>query len=114
MLSRRVDNMLETATIAAVVLVGVYFIGKKLVAEAPGAINEARKQVGAAIGETLFDWFHPSPGQLVTLTFKFPDGTYGAVNSDEVDANGYFTYWRDGSRWRLAVAQSGNRVAVPA
>lgn len=110
-MSRRVDDYAKTAIIAAVVVGGVYLISRSAIP----SIDRKRQEIGHAIGEKLFDWFNPSTAQISeTIGFKFPDGTYGAVNADEINLLGYFNYWKDGSRWRIAVAESGNRFAVPA
>lgn len=107
----RVDDYAKTAIIAAVVIGGVYLISRSAIP----SLDRKRQEIGHAIGETLFDWLNPSTLELSeTIGFQFPDGTYGAVNADELSFLGFFYYWKDGSRWRIAISESGKRFAVPA
>jgi len=109
------NDMVNTAIFAAVIVGGLYFVGRKLAGDTVATIEEKRQIIGAAIGETIFGWFHPdSDSPLDTYFVTFPDGTNRSVNAETIDDDGYFTYWRDGSKWRVAVAESGRRVAVPA
>lgn len=104
----------DTLIVAVVAAAAVYFVGKKLASETFTGIDEARKAVGGAIGKSIYEWFHPTPADaLLTFMFTFPDGSRGSVNGEVLAPDGSFTYWRDGTRWRLAKGSDGVNYAVP-
>lgn len=72
---------------------------------APQAIGE---KLGGALADLTLDDFDD-----VTYVFTFVDtGVKGAVNSGDVNSQGFFDYWRDGKRYQLKKDSSGNKVAI--
>lgn len=99
-----------------VALGGVAYVVYQFVSTASAA-KDALNSVGSAIGTGLYEVFHPSDGQRVvspTISFRFPDGTVGAVEAVDVDKDGRFTYFRTGRRYQLMKKAGDTKTyAVP-
>jgi hypothetical protein len=81
------------------------------------ALGGAPSSLGSTIGLALYDLTHKDYANAVTYTFTFRDGPnagkFGAVNSDEVDADtGVFAYFRDGAKYRLKKDSAGKYYAT--
>jgi hypothetical protein len=99
--------------LGAVIVIGfLYYLARKTVSDAAGAINDARLNVGGVIGETIYEWFHP-PSNIPDIHYAvlFPDGARHAIHATQIDSSGRFSY--GGRKWRIGINQSGIRVAVP-
>ena len=70
--------------------------------------------LGQWIGDKAFNVFNP-PKNRDNLTYMviFPDGSKKAVSGERLDDKGYFTY-SDGKRYRMAVNQANQQVAIAA
>lgn len=109
------------AVAAASAVAVLYWLGKRSATAAVANLEAKREALVSSIGETVHDWFYP---QYRRPMYSYPvyfsgstgphEGRIGAVNSEEIDDEGYFTYWRDGSRWRIAGTTSGKLIAIPA
>lgn len=75
------------------------------------AIPQALTDAGEAVGGTLFDWLNPGAGgAAVTYIVNWAGGVKHAVNSNQVDSNGLFTY--NGVQFKLMNDAAGNHWAV--
>lgn len=74
----------------------------------------ALSSVGSKIGTTLYDWTHDDgDAKMFTYSFTFvATGAKGAVNSEDIDSRGVFTYFRDGKKYQLKTDAQGNRFAT--
>lgn len=99
--------------------VAAYFVYRTLTKAADIAgnaletVDTVRENVGAKIGETVFNWFNPADSSPdIYIGVRFPDGITHAISVRDIDANGYFrgnpaVYpWYDGRRYRIK--SSGN------
>lgn len=77
-------------------------------------LGGAPSALGSAIGSKLYDIIGSDPDESYYLdyTFKFANGTGGAINSGKVAPDWSFTY-KDGKRYKLQQDASGKRFAVP-
>lgn len=104
---------LAVAAIAGVLTLA--WLSKRSLEKSAEQLNTARLAIAESIGETVYDWFYPKYRKpMYSYPVIFPSGKIGAVNSEEIDPDGFFTYWKDNSRWRIAGTESGKLIAVPA
>lgn len=138
--SQALDNALPLAIGAAVIVGVVYYLGRKTISDSAdavggivsgnnavtrGTVYEGTGTLGtigaatdavsggvlSAVGEKISSWFTPTQtGADLYFRTIFPDASVGAVPSNSIDAQGYFTY--KGGRYRMGFNASGYRVAV--
>jgi len=106
----------------AAVIAGAFVISK-LFNIGKGA-SEVLTATGEAIGGKLYELFNPATeGETLFYTVKFPDGTFHAVASSFVDADGFFVNKNlapqnpgDGKRYRIVIDKGAtvgaNKIAV--
>ncbi len=67
-------------------------------------LGGAPSAIGSAIGGKLADWFQKPPTEITTYKVQMPDGSYIALDSRTVKADGSFL--RNNVRYRMAVDKS--------
>lgn len=93
--------------------------GTGVVGTLGAAVDIASGGTLSKVGEEISSWFVPaSNGPSLTYAVRFPNGAMGAVNSESIDRNGYFTYegtsagYPKGTRFRIGIDKAGQRTAV--
>lgn len=118
MIALNEKNVIPFAIAGLIVVASVHLLLRKTISGAATAVNDARIAAGSAIGETVFNWFHPNPTTPdVFVSVTFPDGRVHAISQRDIDANGFFVGtrsvypWHDGKRYRIGT-RDGVRYAV--
>ncbi len=126
MLALNEKNVLPFVVAGLLVVGVVYFLLRKTISDAAGAVaagagvvNDARLNVASNIADVALSWFHPNPTTPdVYVTVNFADGTKHAISQRDIDARGFFVGtksvypWYDGKRYRIGLRADGTRHAV--
>jgi hypothetical protein len=115
---------------ALVVLVGAYFIVKKIISDvgsgvknlgtaAVDAVTSTADRAGELIvaapdqtGSTFVKWYDPTQRTVFFYWIPFPDGTHHIVGAGSVQSDGTFDY--DGTNYRIGYDKVGDlRAYLP-
>lgn len=94
----------KDVALAAAVAAGAYLLYKAVNVAAD--IPEALSNAGSAVGNSVYDFFHPNEmGETLFYTVNFSNGRH-AIPSSTVDAAGLFTY--RGAQFRIKTKKLAN------
>lgn len=105
-------SIFDTADALGNVNAGTPFEGFGIVGTVGNVTNRVSGGTLAAAGEKISRYFFPvnDPTDSLYYVATFPDGQRHSIPSRDVDRNGFFT--RAGVRYRLALSETGKRLAV--